>query len=149
MHKKRFWSILILRFHHNLKHKTLSQCIFAVAILFEQFLSGTELKLWLIIFILIKSIFMISSITSPLNNFSFLGLYININIFCPGEQLPDMEDLASIYVNLGNIFIKKGLFEEAKKSCAKGWKLSKSRKNDETLNESKACLDEVEKLMTS
>lgn len=58
-----------------------------------------------------------------------------------------MEDLPSIHVNLGNIYIKKGLLDEAKKCCTKGWKLSKSNKNLEIIEEAKACIDEVNKLL--
>ncbi|XP_008212523.1 tetratricopeptide repeat protein 19 homolog, mitochondrial [Nasonia vitripennis] len=65
-----------------------------------------------------------------------------------GKQLPDMEDIASIHVNLGNVYLKKGLLDEAKKCCAKGWKLSKDKNNYESLDEAKACLDEVNKLLT-
>ncbi|XP_058804758.1 tetratricopeptide repeat protein 19 homolog, mitochondrial [Phymastichus coffea] len=65
-----------------------------------------------------------------------------------GANLPDMEDLSSIHINLGNVYIKKGLLDEAKKCCTTGWRLSKSKKNLETLEEAKTCLDEVNKLLT-
>lgn len=58
-----------------------------------------------------------------------------------------MEDLSSIYTNLGNVYIKKGLLDEAKKSCSRGWRLSKDKKNYETMEEAKACLDEIKKLL--
>ena len=59
-----------------------------------------------------------------------------------------MEDLSSIHVNLGNVYIKKGLLDEAKRCCTVGWKLSKSQNNMESLQEAKTCLDEVNKLLT-
>lgn len=70
-------------------------------------------------------------------------------LFCiSGEKLPEMEDVASIHNNLGNVYIKKGLLDEAKRSCTKGWKLSKKAKNNESLNEAKLCLEEVKKLLS-
>ncbi|XP_023248347.1 tetratricopeptide repeat protein 19 homolog, mitochondrial-like [Copidosoma floridanum] len=65
-----------------------------------------------------------------------------------GEKLAEMDDIASIHVNLGNVYIKKGLLDEAKKSCLKGWKLSKKTKNDESMGEAKLCLEEIKKLLT-
>ncbi|KAL7287847.1 hypothetical protein TKK_0017916 [Trichogramma kaykai] len=65
-----------------------------------------------------------------------------------GEKLPAMESLASIYVNLGNVQLKKGLLDEAKRCCAKGWRLAKKLKDQESVEEAKTCLDEVEKLFT-
>ncbi|XP_015510846.1 tetratricopeptide repeat protein 19 homolog, mitochondrial isoform X1 [Neodiprion lecontei] len=66
-----------------------------------------------------------------------------------GKELPEMEELGSIHVNLGNVFIKKGLYDAAKKSCQEGWRLSKSRKNKESLVEANDCLDEINKLLSS
>lgn len=59
-----------------------------------------------------------------------------------------MEDISSIHINLGNVYIKKGLLDEAKRWCSTGWKTSKRKQNNETLEEAKACLDEVNKLLT-
>ncbi|XP_048508334.1 tetratricopeptide repeat protein 19 homolog, mitochondrial isoform X1 [Athalia rosae] len=63
-----------------------------------------------------------------------------------GDKLPDMEDLSSIHVNLGNVLMKKGLYDAAKKSCQRGWYLSKSRNNEESLVEANDCLDEIRKI---
>lgn len=60
-----------------------------------------------------------------------------------------MEDLGAIHVNLGNVFIKKGLYEEAEKSCHKGWKLSKKNDDRECLAEASDCLDEIKKITSS
>ncbi|XP_046736144.1 tetratricopeptide repeat protein 19 homolog, mitochondrial [Diprion similis] len=65
-----------------------------------------------------------------------------------GKDLPEMEELGSIHVNLGNVFMKKGLYDAAKKSCQEGWRLSKSRKNRESLVEANDCLDEINKLVS-
>lgn len=58
-----------------------------------------------------------------------------------------MEDISVIYVNLGNVFIKKEMFEEAKKWCKEGWRLAKVKNDDESLKEAKLCLDEVNKVL--
>lgn len=66
-----------------------------------------------------------------------------------GKKLPDMEELATIHVNLGNVFIKRGMFDAAKKSCQEGWNLSKRRNNQESLVEANDCLEEINKLLAS
>jgi tetratricopeptide repeat protein 19 len=58
-----------------------------------------------------------------------------------------VEEISSIHVNLGNVYMKKGLLNEAKQSCMKGWKLSKKKKNNELLEEANLCLQEVNKLL--
>ncbi|XP_015604091.1 tetratricopeptide repeat protein 19 homolog, mitochondrial [Cephus cinctus] len=65
-----------------------------------------------------------------------------------GKKLPDMVDLGSIHVNLGNVYMKKGLYEAAKKSCQEGWKLSKNRNNEESLTEASNCLNEIKRLLS-
>ncbi|XP_011506239.1 PREDICTED: tetratricopeptide repeat protein 19 homolog, mitochondrial, partial [Ceratosolen solmsi marchali] len=62
-----------------------------------------------------------------------------------GEKLPNMDNVSSIHVNLGNVYMKKGLINEAKHSCLKGWKLSKKINNKELLEEANLCLKEVNK----
>lgn len=65
-----------------------------------------------------------------------------------GENLPDMVDLGSIHVNLGNVFLKKGLYDEAKKSCQRGRKIAKSRDNNDSLLEAIECLKKVKRLLS-
>lgn len=65
-----------------------------------------------------------------------------------GRNLPDMVDLGSIYVNLGNVFLKKGLYDEAKKSCQQGRKIAKNRDDNVSLLEADECLKEVKRLLS-
>ncbi|XP_076629945.1 tetratricopeptide repeat domain 19 isoform X1 [Colletes latitarsis] len=63
-----------------------------------------------------------------------------------GKRLPDMTDIGSIHVNLGNAFIMKGLYEEAKKNCNQGKRLSKMKKHTEAILEAEECLERIKKL---
>ncbi|XP_022198074.2 tetratricopeptide repeat protein 19 homolog, mitochondrial isoform X2 [Nilaparvata lugens] len=63
-----------------------------------------------------------------------------------GKHLPNMEDFSSVYVNLGNIYLKKGLYEEAKKFCSEGYKNAKRHHNPEGLKEAEICLEEIKKI---
>lgn len=62
-----------------------------------------------------------------------------------GRHLPNMEDFSSVYVNLGNIYIQKEMYNEAKKSCEEGMKNAKRHKNEEGLKEANVCLAELKK----
>ncbi|XP_075212030.1 tetratricopeptide repeat domain 19 [Lycorma delicatula] len=63
-----------------------------------------------------------------------------------GKHLPNMEDFSSVYVNLGNIYLQKGMFEEAKKSCTEGFQNATRHKNEEGIKEANICLEEIKKL---
>ncbi|XP_006613878.1 tetratricopeptide repeat protein 19 homolog, mitochondrial [Apis dorsata] len=65
-----------------------------------------------------------------------------------GKKLPDMIELGSVYVNLGNTFIAKGLYEEAKKSCSEGEYLAKARNDNETIIEAKKCFEQLKSLIS-
>ncbi|KAK9510676.1 hypothetical protein O3M35_005412 [Rhynocoris fuscipes] len=64
-----------------------------------------------------------------------------------GRHLPNMEDLSSVYVNLGNMYLQKRMFDEAKKYCKEGWQNAKRHKNSDGLQEATLCLDELNKAM--
>ena len=65
-----------------------------------------------------------------------------------GKKLPDMLDLGSIHVNLGNTLILKGLYEEAEKCCNEGMRLAKSREHDESIVEAEKCLERIKNMMS-
>lgn len=65
-----------------------------------------------------------------------------------GENLPDMVDLGSIHVNLGSVLLKKGLYDEAKKSCQRGRKIAENKKDNDSLLEADECLKEVKRLLS-
>ncbi|KAK9305414.1 hypothetical protein QLX08_003546 [Tetragonisca angustula] len=64
-----------------------------------------------------------------------------------GKKLPDMVELGFIHVNLGNAFLSKGLFEEAKKNCNEGKYLAQARDDNEGVIEAKKCLEQIESLI--
>lgn len=64
-----------------------------------------------------------------------------------GQHLPDMENFSSVYINLGNIYLKKGLFKEAEKSCTEGMKNAKRHHYEEGKKEAAICLEEVKSAM--
>lgn len=64
-----------------------------------------------------------------------------------GQHLPDMENFSSVYVNIGNIYLKQGLFKEAEKHCVEGMKNAKRHHYDEGKKEAAQCLEEVKSAM--
>lgn len=66
-----------------------------------------------------------------------------------GKHLPNMEDFSSVYVNLGNIYLQKKLYAEAKKYCKEGWQNANRHKNSEGIQEATLCLNELSKVMPS
>ena len=58
-----------------------------------------------------------------------------------------MVELGFIHVNLGNAFLSKGLFEEAKKNCNEGKYLAQARDDNEGVIEAKKCLEQIESLI--
>lgn len=77
-----------------------------------------------------------------------MQLHDKLYILFPGNNLPDMTDLGSIHVNLGNIFLKKGLYDEAKRSCQAGRIIAKNRNDNDSLLEADECLKEVKRLLS-
>lgn len=64
-----------------------------------------------------------------------------------GQHLPDMENFSSVYINLGNIYLKQGLLKEAEKHCVEGMKNAKRHRYDEGRKEAAHCLEEVKNAM--
>ena len=77
-----------------------------------------------------------------LKNQSFLE---NNEMLFLGKKLEEF-DLSPIYINLGYSYMKKGLYEEAKKSCNEGHITARVHTNEESLNEANVCLKEIKKL---
>lgn len=64
-----------------------------------------------------------------------------------GQHLPDMENFSSVYINLGNIYLKQGLLKEAEKNCVEGMKNAKRHHYEEGKKEAALCLEEVKSAM--
>ncbi|XP_031843893.1 tetratricopeptide repeat domain 19 [Nomia melanderi] len=65
-----------------------------------------------------------------------------------GAELPDMIDIGSIYVNLGNVYLEKGLYKEAKKNCTEGKRLGKSQNHDKSVDVAEKCLERIKEIMS-
>lgn len=55
----------------------------------------------------------------------------------------DMEDLGTMYVNLGRAYMKKNLLDTARKYCGHAWKLGLTSKNKEIREEAELCFKEI------
>jgi len=64
-----------------------------------------------------------------------------------GQHLPDMENFSTVYINLGNIYLKQGLLQEAEKNCVEGMKNAKRHRYDEGKKEAEICLAEIKNAM--
>ncbi|KAJ4441235.1 hypothetical protein ANN_11086 [Periplaneta americana] len=60
-----------------------------------------------------------------------------------GNKLPDMKDFSSVLLNLGTVYMKKGMVEEAKQFYEAAWKNAKRHKNSGVLKEVSSCMDEL------
>jgi tetratricopeptide repeat protein 19 len=60
-----------------------------------------------------------------------------------GNKLPDMENFGSVLINLGTVYMKKGMVEEATQVYQEAWTNAKKHKNVEVLKQANSCLDEV------
>jgi len=64
-----------------------------------------------------------------------------------GKHLPDMEHFSTVYINLGNIFLKQGLLKEAEKHCIEGMKNAKRHHYEEGKKEAAICLADIKSAM--
>ncbi|CAH0770603.1 unnamed protein product [Bemisia tabaci] len=64
-----------------------------------------------------------------------------------GKHLPQMEDLSSVYINLGKVYLEQGLKAEAEKHCRDGWKNANRLNNEEGIKDAEMCLSRVQKAM--
>lgn len=60
-----------------------------------------------------------------------------------GKQLKEVEDLASIYINLGTVYMKKKMFEEAKRAFTDGRNNAELTNNKAALDEANICLSQL------
>ncbi|GLG99763.1 Tetratricopeptide repeat protein 19 homolog, mitochondrial [Gryllus bimaculatus] len=79
------------------------------------------------------------------NNYDEAIKYLNQAIDIT-KKIPDMEEAAAVYVNLGTVYMKRKMFEEAKQACKEGWRNAKQKNDKETLEEANLCLEELKTL---
>jgi tetratricopeptide repeat protein 19 len=60
-----------------------------------------------------------------------------------GNKLPDMENFGSVLINLGTVYMKKGMVQEATHVYQEARTNAKKHKNAEVLKQANSCLDEV------
>jgi len=66
-----------------------------------------------------------------------------------GNKLPDMEDFGSVLINLGTVYMKKGMVQEATQVYQEAWRNAKKHKNSEVLKQANSCLDELKSSQTA
>lgn len=71
----------------------------------------------------------------------------NLNFFISGIKLEDCQELSSVYVNLGNVYLKKSLYNQAKMACFEGLKRAKKNEDEACQEQANSCLDEVKKYL--
>lgn len=57
-----------------------------------------------------------------------------------------LDEMGTTYVNLGRVYIKKKMMEEARKSCGYAWKLGVLAKDNDVKNEAALCLKQIKNL---
>lgn len=62
-----------------------------------------------------------------------------------GKSL-NMNELGAMYVNLGRVYIKKNMLDEARKNCGFGWRLGVQDKNDDIKKEAELCIKQIKSL---
>lgn len=58
----------------------------------------------------------------------------------------EMEELGTMYVNLGRVYMKTKLLDAARKSCGHAWKLGVMAKNQEVKKEAEMCIKQINSL---
>jgi tetratricopeptide repeat protein 19 len=66
-----------------------------------------------------------------------------------GNKLPDMEDFGSVLINLGTVYMKKGMVREARQVYQDAWRNAKKHNNAQVLKEANSCLDELKSSQTA
>uniref|UniRef100_A0A2A4JAD2 MalT-like TPR region domain-containing protein n=1 Tax=Heliothis virescens TaxID=7102 RepID=A0A2A4JAD2_HELVI len=59
----------------------------------------------------------------------------------------EMDDLGTMYVNLGRAYLKTSLLDAARKSCGQAWKLGVLAKNQDVKQEAERCIKQINNLL--
>ncbi|KAK0179301.1 hypothetical protein PV327_005066 [Microctonus hyperodae] len=63
------------------------------------------------------------------------------------KQLTEKQHLSAIYINLGKVYMKKILCDQAKNACTEAFKLAKESNDEECKKRANECLAELEKML--
>lgn len=56
-------------------------------------------------------------------------------------QLPEMAEFAVLKANLGLLYLKQGLLQQAKDACAFAWRLGKKMDSSQAIEQADYCLN--------
>ncbi|KAJ0174125.1 hypothetical protein K1T71_010271 [Dendrolimus kikuchii] len=62
-----------------------------------------------------------------------------------GKSL-NMNELGAMYVNLGRVYLRKNMLNEARKNCGFGWKLGVLEQNDDIKKEAELCIKQIKSI---
>lgn len=83
--------------------------------------------------------------------FDTIGSYDeSINYFKKAIELGksiDMNELGVMYVNLGRVYIKKKMLDDARKNCGFGWKLGAKEQNEDIKKEAELCIKQIKSIV--
>lgn len=65
------------------------------------------------------------------------------------KELNDGDQEGVIQANLGLVYLREGLPKEAKKFCKVAWKLGKSQKNADAIEQAEYCLNEIKSSLSA
>lgn len=72
-------------------------------------------------------------------------VYINEAIEL-SKQFPELIDSGIFQANQGMIFIRRGLLDQAKKTCSLAWRMAKNAKNEDGMEQADYCLKQLKNL---
>lgn len=59
------------------------------------------------------------------------------------KSVKDTSQEGVLLANLGLIYLREGLINEAKTSCSQAWKTGKTQHNDAAIEQAEYCLNEI------
>lgn len=65
------------------------------------------------------------------------------------KELNDGDQEGVIQANLGLVYLREGLPKEAEKFCKVAWKLGKSQKNADAIEQAEYCLNEIKSSLSA
>lgn len=98
-----------------------------------------------------KSILLLNdmgTVNTQLGNYNDANEYLT-KALVSGKKIDDFPHLATIYVNLGLVKIRKGLLAEAEKHCRDGWRIARKENDSEVLGQANYCFQKLRSVKSS